>query len=88
MGSLSFFLGKLLDVFTALLIIHIILSWATMFSRSYQVRRAYWWTSRLVEPFLAPFRQLLAPYMPNLGLDISPLILFLLIGILRSILRL
>jgi YggT family protein len=40
----------------------------------------------LTEPLLRPIRRALAPYQRNMPLDFSPLVLFMLIGLVQSIL--
>ena len=43
------------------------------------VRQLYWWTSRVVDPVLNPIRNALGPMTRNLGIDISPFVLIILL---------
>jgi YggT family protein len=40
---------------------------------------------RTTEPFLAPVRRLMAQYFPNLGFDLSPIVVLILAQIVQSL---
>ncbi len=80
-------LGAVISLYTWVLIIHILLSWLVAFNiiNGYQpiVRKIQEVLFRLTEPVLNPIRR----YMPNLGgIDISPIVLFLLLRFTMSVL--
>lgn len=50
------------------------------------VQRVHGTLGRLLEPLLHPIRRLLQKYLPNLGIDISPVILILLLNFLVDLL--
>jgi YggT family protein len=72
-----------LSVYSVVLIIRIILSWATMvWSPPPSVAPAVRVIYDLTEPVMSLFRR----YIPPMGgLDLSPIIIFILIGILQGI---
>ena len=80
--SLSCLFCYAVTVYSIVLFVRIILSWVTMFwspphSMSPAIRVIY----DLTEPVLRLFRR----YIPPIGgLDLSPLIIFFLLGIVRS----
>ncbi len=88
MNSVYFLLDTILDLYSWLVIIAVILSWLVSFgvvNRSNQLVRMFYEASwRLTEPAFNYVRR----YLPNLGgLDISPVIILLVIFFLRSLLR-
>jgi len=77
--------GAVISLYTWVLIIHILLSWLVAFNiiNGHQpiVRKIQEVLFRLTEPVLKPIRR----YMPNLGgIDISPIVLFLLLRFTMS----
>ncbi len=87
MDLITYILAEILRICTIVVILNVILSWATMMTRNYHVRRFYWLTNRLTEPMLAPIRRLLYPYTRNLGIDFSPFLLILLLQFLQRALH-
>ena len=88
MNSVYFLLDTILDLYSWLVIIAVILSWLVGFgvvNRSNQLVRMFYEASwRLTEPAFNYVRR----FLPNLGgLDISPIIILLIIFFLRSLLR-
>jgi YggT family protein len=81
----------LLNVVTFALIAWIILSYVVNFGRlpwGHPVRRVYDALSRGVDPVLRPIRRVLPPLRTGgIALDLSPLVLFLGIMVLRSLLN-
>jgi YggT family protein len=80
-------IGAVLSLYTWVLIIHIIISWLVSFNiiNGYQpiVKKLQFVLYRLTEPLLAPIRK----YMPDLGgIDLSPIVLFLLLRFTMNIL--
>lgn len=70
----------LINAFYILLLARVIISWVSSpWSRNPLVRLVY----DLTEPVLAPLRQILPPMG---GLDLSPLILFLILGVIARML--
>ena len=71
------------------LVIWIVLSWVVSFGRlteAHPVRTVYSTLSRGIEPVLAPIRRALPPLrIGGAGLDLSPLVLFVGIAILRGV---
>jgi len=79
-------LALLLDVAFMILLIHVIMSWLINFNvlnlRQPLVASIWDGLTRLLEPIYRPIRR----YMPNTGgLDLAPLVAFLIIIILRDI---
>ncbi len=76
------FLAQLINLLTVLLIIRIIMSWVAP--------RANWYNQPLrtlysvTEPVMAPFRAIIPPIG---GLDLSPMILFLVLNLLQGLLH-
>lgn len=79
----------LLNLVTFALIAWIILSYVVNFGRlpwGHPVRKVYDTLSRAIEPVLRPIRRVLPPLRTgSIGLDLSPLVLFLGIMVLRNI---
>jgi YggT family protein len=88
MHSLLILIDTVLDLYTWVLVIWVVMSWLISFNVINTHNRFVYVLSdilyRLTEPALRPLRRVL----PNLGgLDISPLVLVLLIFFLRNLLR-
>ncbi len=86
MDMLAWFISELLEIFTILVLANAILSWFVFGTQNSVVRQLYWWTSRVVDPVLGPIRNALGPMTRNLGIDISPFVLIILLQFLRRIL--
>ncbi len=71
-------IGVLVNIFTILIIVHVVLTW--VLSPYHPLREML---DRIVEPLLLPIRRVL-PYMG--GLDFSPFILLLIIQLLGQLL--
>lgn len=88
MNSLIILIDNIIYLYSIVLIVNILLSWLTAFNIIntgnrfvYAVLDA---SHKLTDPFLNPIRR----FMPNIaGLDFSPIILFLLLGFFRNLLR-
>jgi YggT family protein len=88
MHSLLILIDTVLDLYTWVLVIWVVMSWLISFNVINTHNRFVYVLSdilyRLTEPVLRPIRRI----VPNFGgLDISPLILVLLIFFLRNLLR-
>lgn len=88
MHSLLILIDTVLDLYTWVLVIWVVLSWLISFNVINTHNRFVYVLSdilyRATEPVLRPLRRVL----PNLGgLDISPLVLVLLIFFVRNLLR-
>ena len=83
---LAWFISELLEIFTILVLANAILSWFVFGTQNSVVRQIYWWTSRVVDPVLGPIRNALGPMTRNLGIDISPFVLIILLQFLRRML--
>ena len=86
MDRLAWFISELLEIFTILVLANAILSWFVFGTQNSVVRQLYWWTSRVVDPVLGPIRNVLGPMTRNLGIDISPFVLIILLQFLRRML--
>ena len=86
MDMLAWFISELLEIFTILVLANAILSWFVVGTQNSVVRQLYWWTSRFVDPVLGPIRNALGPMTRNLGIDISPFVLIILLQFLRRML--
>ena len=86
MDMLAWFISELLEIFTILVLANAILSWFVFGTQNSVVRQLYWWTSRVVDPVLNPIRNALGPMTRNLGIDISPFVLIILLQFLRRML--
>ena len=88
MNSLIILIDNIIYLYSIVLIVNILLSWLTAFNIIntgnrfvYAVLDA---SHKLTDPLLNPIRR----FMPNIaGLDFSPIILFLLLGFGRNLLR-
>lgn len=83
---IAWFISELLEIFTILVLANAILSWFVFGTQNSIVRQLYWWTSRIVDPVLKPIRNALGPMTRNLGIDISPFVLIILLQFLRGML--
>lgn len=88
MGTLFFALDTILKVVWWVMIIHIIMSWLINFQvlnlRQPLVGQLWDGLNRLLEPIYRPIRSIL----PNTGgLDLAPLVVFIIIIVLREALR-
>ena len=88
MVSLYQALDLILQVVWFVMIAHIILSWLLSFQvlnpRQPQVAQIWFGLNRLLEPIYAPIRRFL-PQTP--GLDLAPLVAFVILIILRQVLH-
>ena len=80
-------LHETIRLFEIVLFVNIILSWFVHSTPNMAVRNIYLWTSRIVDPLLAPIRRLLRPYMGGMPFDISPFVLMMLLNFLGRIIR-
>ena len=88
MNSLIILIDNIIYLFSLVLIINIILSWLTVFNVINTSNRFVYTvldvTFKITDPFLNPIRR----FLPNIaGLDFSPIVLFLILGFLRNLLR-
>lgn len=88
MQSLFFLIDSVLALYFWIIIISAILSWLVAFNVVNTSNRIVYAVGdvlyRLTEPALRPIRR----FMPNLGgIDLSPVVLLLLIGFVRNLLR-
>ena len=87
MGSvLILIIVKLIRIYLWVVIVNAVLSWFIGGIQNMTVRRIYWTTNQLVDPVLAPLRQVLSPMTRSFRLDISPFILFIFLRILEGML--
>lgn len=88
MTSLFQAIMLILDVIWFVMIVHIIMSWLISFqvlnTRQPMVAQIWFALNRLLEPIYAPIRRIL-PQTP--GLDLAPLVGFIALIILRSVLQ-
>ncbi len=88
MRTLYDVLNLLLDVLWVIMIAHIVLSWLINFQvlnlRQPIVAQLWSGLSRMLEPIYAPIRSVI-PYVG--GIDLAPLVVFILIIVLQSALR-
>ena len=88
MNSLIILIDNIIYLYSIVLIVNIVLSWLTTFDIINISNRFVYAvlevSYKLTDPLLNPIRRV----MPNIGgLDFSPVILFLLLGFLRNLLR-
>ncbi len=77
---------EVIQIYIWIVIANAVLSWFIGGIQNMAVRRIYWITNALVDPVLAPIRQVLSPMIRNFGFDISPLILFIFLRIIEKML--
>lgn len=77
---------EVIRIYIWIVIANVALSWFIGGIRNMTVRRIYWITNALVDPVLAPLRNVLAPMTRNFGIDISPIILIVFLHILQRML--
>ena len=88
MNSLINLIDDIIYLYSLVLIINIVLSWLATFNVINMSNRFVYSvldvTFKLTDPLLNPIRR----FLPNIaGLDFSPIILFLIFGFLRNLLR-
>ena len=88
MNSLIILIDNIIYLYSLVLIINIVLSWLAAFNVINMSNRFVYSvldvTFKLTDPLLNPVRR----FLPNIaGLDFSPIILFLIFGFLRNLLR-
>ncbi len=66
------------------IILNVILSWVVFGTQNIVIRRIYLVTGQFVDPLLQPIRTFLNPMTRNIGIDFSPIVLIVLLGILES----
>ncbi len=81
---LAYILSRLLNIYTVIVFAHVFLSWIVFGTKNSVIRRIYIVTGQLVDPLLQPIRNLLYPMTRNIGIDLSPIILLVLLQILNS----
>ena len=86
MDMLARFISDLLGIYTMVVFANALLSWFVFGTQNVVVRQLYTLTSRVVDPVLKPIRDALGPMTRNLGIDISPFVLILLLQFLSRIL--
>ena len=74
-------------IFEIVLLVNIILSWFIHSIPNMAVRNIYLLTSQIVDPLLDPIRRFLRPYMGGMPFDISPMVLWMLLGVLSQLVR-
>ncbi|MBL61174.1 MAG: hypothetical protein CMI85_03505 [Candidatus Pelagibacter sp.] len=88
MNSLIILIDNIIYLYSIVLIVNVILSWLTAFDIINTNNRFVYsileLSFRLTDPLLNPIRR----FIPNIsGLDFSPIILFLILGFLRNLLK-
>jgi YggT family protein len=86
MDLLVWVLSQLIEIYMFIIIANAILSWFVYGTQNSIIRQIYWMTSRVVDPALSPIRRALGPMTRNLGIDISPFVLILLLMIVNRML--
>lgn len=86
MDLLAWFLSQLIEIYMFIIIANAILSWIVFGTRNTTIMRIYWLTNRVVDPVLNPIRKALGPMSRNLGIDISPFVVIILLMILNRML--
>ena len=83
MPDIGCFIASLLGIYTFILLIRIILGWVTMFRAPSPAMAPF---IRVVYDLTEPVLGFARRYIPPIGMiDISPILVFILIGILRGI---
>jgi len=72
---------NLLSIYEVILIVRILFSWIRP-NRSHLVIK---WIYKLTDPVLEPIRKLLP--MTGMGIDFSPIVVFLIVGLIKGFLR-
>jgi YggT family protein len=72
-------LGDLINVYTVVLLLRVVMSWFPPSSSRGPMASAQMWLYKLTEPVLAPIRRTLPPMG---GLDLSPMLLLIALQIL------
>ena len=75
---MGIFLGKLIGLYEIVLLIRIVLSWIPHNPYNQAIRFLY----KITDPVLNPVRKLSPPFK---GIDFSPIIVFLALGILKQL---
>ncbi len=68
---------RLIEIYTLILLVRVVLSWFPEARRS----KFYWYLYKVTEPVLAPVRSAI----PNIGIDISPVIVIFLLNLITRI---
>ncbi len=72
---------NILSIYEVILIVRILFSWIRP-NRSHPVIE---WVYKLTDPVLEPVRKLLP--MKGMGIDFSPIVVFLIVGLIKGFLR-
>lgn len=80
MYTILIIVNKLIEVFNILLLIRVVLSWLPM-GQNALTRAVY----SVTEPILEPIRRTTYPLLGNIPLDISPIIAYFLMQLIRNI---
>ncbi|AVQ17024.1 YGGT family protein [Fusobacterium gonidiaformans 3-1-5R] len=80
MYTILIIVNKLVEVFNILLLIRVVLSWLPM-GQNALTRAVY----SVTEPILEPIRRTTYPLLGNIPLDISPIIAYFLMQLIRNI---
>ena len=77
--------------YQVIVFVYVILSWFVYGTQNMVVRRIYWTMGQLVDPALAPIRQLLSLLVRGRaglgGIDISPLVLLVFLWLLETMIE-
>ncbi|MCC6444626.1 MAG: YggT family protein [Armatimonadetes bacterium] len=79
MVSVIHLVFQVLELFV---LIHVLLSWVPVLDRQHPVVK---FIDSVVNPILAPFRRLLWPLTKQIGIDISPILLFFVLGFVERV---
>jgi YggT family protein len=84
MHTLYYAIIKLIEVLELLILVRVFLSWVPNIRQNQIVRFLY----AVTEPMLAPIRTLIerSSFGRNMMIDFSPIVVFILLGILKNIL--
>lgn len=80
MYTILIIVNKLVEIFNILLLIRVVLSWLPM-GQNALTRAVY----SVTEPILEPIRRTTYPLLGNIPLDISPIIAYFLMQLIRNI---
>lgn len=79
-------LALAIQIYYIILLARVILSWMNLWRQRGFIAQIGIIVYKLTEPLLQPIRKVLSPYQGNIGIDFSPLVLYLLLGVVERIL--
>ena len=86
-SPLFILLDSVVGLYSLTVLVRVIADWMMVFRSAWRFGSVVQFLRQVTEPVLRPLRRVLDPYQRRSGFDFSPLVLILLLGVLRQVLR-